>query len=1113
MSIHVAVRHHTRYSYDKLVAVSPQIVRLRPAPHSRTPILGYSLKILPENHFINWQQDPFGNYLARIVFPDKIHELSIDVEVIADMININPFDFFLEEYAENFPFTYKDQLLKELAPYLEIREDGPLLTEWIATNNLKEKEHTIDFLVRLNQAMNKDINYSIRLEAGVQPCETTLESAIGSCRDSAWLMVQVLRHFGLAARFVSGYLVQLKADEKPVEGPAGTDKDFTDLHAWTEVYIPGAGWIGLDPTSGLLAGEGHIPLAATPDYESAAPLTGFTEPCQVTFSYENNIERIYERPRVTKPYSDAQWTQINHLGLHLDSIIKREDLRLTMGGEPTFVSTLDRDSPEWNDQADGASKKELAMHLALRLRDDLAPEGLMHFGQGKWYPGEPLPRWQYALLWRKDGEPVWKNQRLMGNPLMAPYAEDRDAERLIGKLCESIGLDSRHIHPCYEDVYYFMWEKEQLPLQIDPKAIAEHEKLIYGKFDDVFRRGLDKPAGFALPLDFQYDQGKWISGPWKLKSGHVFLMPGNSPIGLRLPLKRLPQVAPSIEEQVLEPSPLEDLGALPQYENLTADSHTEKEDVSSVKPNVIRTALCAEVRQGRLFLFMPPLKSIEPYLELCHIIEDVCATLNLSVVLEGYAPPYDTRVEKIVVGPDPGVIEVNIHPASSWQELVKNYTTLFEAAKASMLSPEKFMLDGRHTGTGGGNHITLGGITPADSPLLRKPHLLRSFVNFWQNHPGLSYLFSSAFIGPTSQAPRVDEGRLETLYELEIAFDQVDKFEDPPAWIVDRIFRNLLIDITGNTHRAEFCIDKLYNPDSQSGRLGILEMRGFDMPPHREMCLVQFLLIRVLTTCFWLRPYRQRLVRWGTQLHDKFLIHHFVKEDMDDVIDYIRSHGFKFEPDWLAPFFEFRFPILGEAQVKDTRITLRAAIEPWNVLGEEMTSTGTSRYVDSSLERVEVSLEGFNVERYKLLCNQVDIPLTSTAVQGKFVAGIRYKAWNPPSALHPTVGVDVPLVFDIYDTWNERSIGGCTYHVAHPGGRNYDTFPVNSYEAEGRRISRFWDFNHSIRQRTPIINPATSPEGSYRYVEKMEVPTQHIEIKRVPENQDYPNTVDLRRSH
>ncbi|MEM6803215.1 MAG: transglutaminase family protein [Bacteroidota bacterium] len=1104
MAIHAAVQHLTQYSYDKAVHVSPQIIRLRPAPHARTPVLGYSMKISPENYFINWQQDPFGNYLARVVFPDKIDHLRVEVEVIVDMISINPFDFFLEEYAESFPFSYPSQLHKELGPYLELKEQGPLLLSWLEKAKVKESEKTIDMLVRLNQRLQQDINYSIRMEPGVQDCETTLGRAIGSCRDSAWLLVQVLRHMGLAARFVSGYLIQLKADEKSLEGPSGPEEDFNDLHAWAEVYIPGAGWIGLDPTSGLFAGEGHIPLAATPDPQSAAPISGFTDPCEVSFHYKNEVHRIYESARVTKPYTEEVWKEIIDLGEEVDKVLVEEDVRLTMGGEPTFVGVEGRDLPEWNEVADGKDKRKQALDLVQKLKGRFAPEGFIHFGQGKWYPGEPLPRWQYAIFWRKDGKALWKNPKWLALPSEDLGMEPVHAKAFMAGLCQELGIDEKNGQACFEDLFYFEWEKSKLPIDFEIEDLQKDESLVRQKLGKLLERGLDQPAGFVLPIDYDYAADSWKSCFWPLKRNKLFLIPGNSPIGLRLPLDSLPALSAE-EEEIFEPSPLESADKLPEVDKVIG----KVKEVASLK-----TALCVEAREGNLYVFMPPLKSLEAYMALIQQLEKVAESLALPIIIEGYHPPHDVRLDKLIVAPDPGVVEVNIHPAHSWKEILENYEVLFEKAKESKLSAEKFMLDGRHTGTGGGNHITLGGKTPADSPLLRRPDLLRSFVNFWQNHPSLSYLFSSAFVGPTSQAPRVDEGRMESIYELEIAFEQIEKYEEPPLWIVDRIFRNLLIDLTGNTHRAEFCIDKLYSPDSQTGRLGILEMRGFDMPPHKRMCLVQLLLIRSLLAAFWKNPYRQKLVRWGTSLHDKYLIHHYVKEDMQEVVSYLQDQGFDFQMEWLAPFFEFRFPILGQVQVKDIFMEIRAGIEPWNVLGEEMSNAGTARFVDSSVERIEVLLKNFNSDRYRLLCNWNVVPLFSTNMKETFVAGVRYKAWNPPSALHPTVGVDVPLVFDMYDSWNNRSIGGCTYHVAHPGGRNYETFPVNSYEAEGRRISRFWEYNHSIKSEAKIKAQASTAafEGPYRYTQEITEPKTEIEPRTIPPNLDYPHTFDLRKT-
>lgn len=1127
MSIQVAIRHHTTYSYDRSIKLSPQVIRLRPAPHARMPIRGYSLKVEPSEHFMNWQQDPFGNYLARVVIPERTTSFTIDVEIILDMVTINPFDFFLEEYAEETPFTYSPQLHKELTPYLEIVESGPRLMEWVAKAKALQGQRSVDFLVALNQQLCEAVNYTIRMEPGIQSCEQTLDRALGSCRDSAWLLVQILRHLGLAARFVSGYLVQLKADEKPLEGPSGTVQDFTDLHAWAEVYLPGAGWIGLDATSGLFAGEGHIPLACTPDPASAAPVSGLTEPCEVQFTFRNSVERIWEKPRVTKPYTDTQWQNILQLGEQVDQALQAGDVRLTMGGEPTFVSAEDMDSPQWNDQADGQDKRQAAYALTQKLKHHFGSGGHIHHGQGKWYPGEPLPRWQYAIYWRKDGQPLWHDPQWEAHPMQDQGLTETDGNTFLQKLAYYLGVAPSNTLPAYEDVFYFLWEEGNLPVNIDPLDIDPTDKLERKTLSELLDRGLNRPKGYVLPLRRNAAQGQWESCLWQFSRKHLFLVPGNSSIGLRLPLDRLPYLSPSHREVQMESSPLAHEGNLASHQELTQQVEGRKGDANEPQPKAspnqegefrptfelptIKTAISAEVKGGNLYLFLPPISPFDSYVDLIFTIEKVATELQIPVIVEGYQPPYDARVEKLVVAPDPGVIEVNIHPATTWTQIVHNYDALFELARDCRLGTEKFMLDGKHTGTGGGNHITLGGKTPADSPFLRRPDLLRSFINFWQNHPGLSYLFSSTFIGPTSQAPRVDEGRKGMLYELEIAFAELDRHPNPTPWLVDRLFRNLLIDVTGNTHRAEFCIDKLYSPDSQSGRLGILEMRGFDMPPHKEMCLSQILLIRALCAAFWQHPYRQPLVRWGTDLHDRFLIHHFVREDLADVCTYLQQQGFHFELGWLDPFFEFRFPILGQVQVGSIDLTIRAGIEPWNVLGEEMSNTGTARFVDSSVERVEVRIEGINQERYYLLCNQVRVPLTPTGKNGSYVASIRYKAWNPPSALHPTIGVDVPLVFDIYDSWNKRSIGGCTYFVSHPGGRNYDTFPINSYEAEARRTNRFWEYNHTPSAVNQLFNPVKGGDQAVRYVTEHQQTQEAFSVISMEVDREFPYTLDMRK--
>ena len=1116
MSIHVALNHVTHYRYDRPIHLGPQVVRLRPAPHSRTRILSYSMRVTPATHFINWQQDPQANYLARLVFPDKTTSLRIEVDLVAEMAVLNPFDFFLEPSAEQFPFSYSAALAKELAPYLAKEAATPMFAAYLAEVP-RVKRDTNDFLVELNQKLQRDIGYLIRMEPGVQTPEQTLEKASGSCRDSGWLLVQLLRHLGLAARFVSGYLIQLKSDVKSLDGPSGTEIDFTDLHAWCEVYLPGAGWIGLDPTSGLLAGEGHIPLACSPDPSSAAPVEGALEECETEFEHKMSVSRVWEAPRVTLPYSDEQWAGIERLGHQVDDDLRRHDVRLTQGGEPTFVSVDDREGAEWNTEAMGPTKRALSADLMDRLREKYGAGGLQHYGQGKWYPGEQLPRWSLNLFWRKDREPIWMHPELIASEKRDYGATEAQAHQLLRGVARRLGLEAQYVFPAHEDTWYYLWRERKLPTNVDPFDARLADPLERERIRRVFSQGLDAVVGHVLPVA-RNPSGvpRWSTGPWFLRSERCYLIPGDSAMGYRLPLDSQPWASEADLPWVHPPDQTQAFPPLPPYRRLRyalgADegqppnqpggngmsfaSRSRAAIAAERAPQragtvpspqrfqsaawVTRTALSAEPRNGRLYVFMPPMTALEDYLELVSAVEDTALEMRLPVILEGYEPPKDPRLATLRVTPDPGVIEVNIHPAHSWEELVDQTTHLYEAAHQTRLSSEKFMLDGRHTGTGGGNHFVLGGATVADSPFLRRPDLLASMVAYWHNHPALSYVFSGLFVGPTSQAPRIDEARNDSVYEIEIAFAELQRTaargpKGCPPWMIDRLLRNLLIDSTGNTHRAEFCIDKMYSPDGPTGRLGLLEMRAFEMPPHARMSLTQQLLMRSLVSRFWQQPYQPTsLKRWGSELHDRFMLPHFLWQDLCDVLDELNDFGYPLQSDWFAPHLEFRFPRLGDFQARGIEVEARLALEPWHVLGEEGAVGGTARFVDSSLERVQMRATGLVDGRHVLACNGRIVPLQPTGKVGEFVGAVRYRAWNPPSALHPTIPVHAPLVFDLVDRWMGRSMGGCQYHVAHPGGRSYDTFPVNAYEAEARRLARYFRVGHTpgeMKVNDEVRNP------------------------------------------
>lgn len=1049
MGIQVALHHMTRYQYERPVSLGPQTIQLRPAPYGRTPILSYTLAVTPAEHILHWQFDPLNNHLARIIFPSKTDELAVAVDLVADLTPYNPFAFYVEPGFDTFPFVYPADVAKNLEPYRTVEPAGPLTKKFLAGVS-RQAQPTVELVVGLNTKVRNEVGYVTRFEHGVQSGEDTLRKRTGSCRDSAWLLVQIFRHLGIAARFVSGYLIQLAAEEGSADGPA---KDSADLHAWTEVFLPGAGWIGLDPTSGLLTAEGHIPLVCTPDVGQAAPIGGTVEPADVEFSFEMSVQRLNDAPSLTQPFSSDEWSAVRRVAHKLDREIVEQDIRLTMGGEPTFVGIDEPESPQWNVEALGSIKRTRGLELIRRLHERTAHGGLLHFGQGKWYPGEALPRWAFQCISRVDGVAVWENARLIALEDQQFGYDLTDSLRFVTALSRRLQVSVENILPAFDP--------DGEPLN-------------------------PEPVGYILPLRRRQPDGMlaWSSQLWFPRPERFVLSFGDSPVGYRIPVELMPFVAP--DELAYE---YEENGSPTKRVKIPA-SPARRPDLFGVEPAadplpplsgtaeaatvLIRPSLCVQVRDGKLCVFLPFVPVLADYLDLIAAVEDTCEYLRVSIWVEGYTTPHDLRLRIFGLTPDPGVLEVNLPPTSNWDELEAQNEVLFEEALSHRLIAGKFAYDGSHLATGGGSHIVLGAATVPDSPMLRRPDLLRSMIAFWQNHPSLSYLFSGMYVGPTSQYPRVDEARVDALYELEVAFSQLTG-ETCPPFILDGLFRNLLVDVTGNTHRAEFCIDKMYPPEGQGLQLGLLELRAFEMAPHYKMGLLQMLLVRALVCSFWKQPFKGGLVRWGALLHDRFMLPHFVQEDFREVLVHLRAAGYALEDDWFRTHTEFRFPKIGSLIADGVEMELRQALEPWNVLAEETNSGRTGRSVDSSLERMQVMLKGAtDAGRYVVSCNGRYVPLHSTGKPGEYVAGIRYRARRLSAALHPTIPVHTPLIFDLIDSMKGRTISRCTYFAGPPDGTVHTTRPKDAIEAKQRRLQRF-QISEPVPGTPVIPKPENNP--------------------------------------
>jgi uncharacterized protein (DUF2126 family) len=1112
--VRVLIQHRSRYRYPRPARLGPQVIRLRPADHARASVERYALAIEPE-HRLHWQRDAHGNHLARVTFRagQETQELALLVELAVDIRPINPFDFFVDERAKALPFHYPDRLDGELAPFLDTGDPayrmGRQATALAA--ELPARGDTVTVIVELAQAVARRIAYVIRDEPGVWTPEETVSAGRGSCRDSAVLLVALLRARGVAARFVSGYLVQLADEGMIPDEPRGVARDVVDLHAWAEAYVPGAGWVGLDGTSGLLCGEGHIALAATASPAHAAPIEGTSDVAATAVHFEAVIQRLGHEARPTAPYPEEVWRELLAAGERADAALATAGLEVWIGGEPTFTARAGQAradaagaaADEWEGGALGADKWARGRALAAQLRDRLAPGAAVLHRMGKHYPGESLPRWALDVIGRRDGAPLWPARQLR------PSGELADARRLGERIAAALGV-APALHPAYEDPWEVLRAEARLPADADPRAARHDDPEERRRLAALLGRGIDRPVGFALPLGG--GAGGWRTEAWRLRRGHVFLLPGDSPLGLRLPLTSVIGGAPPVTwgdaPALPDPRRADELageragdrdrdgrdGAERAERAASPAAQAARAGLALPPPPPalaalagdavlgLRTALAIEPRDGQLWVFLPPVARGEDFAALVTAVDAARTALELDVHLEGYPPPPAAELARFAVTPDPGVLEVNLPPVASCAEAAALHEAVFEAALASGLTAERYLLDGRAAGSGGGNHITIGASRPERSPWLARPELLASLVTFAQHHPSLSYLFTGLFVGPTSQAPRVDEARHDALYELELALPRL--YEAPPAWQVDALLRHLLVDVAGSTHRAEISIDKLFDPQTPYGRQGLVELRAFEMPPHPRMCAAQVILVRALIAAFAAAPYRAPLVRWGAALHDRFLLPHALWRDFEDVLAHLAAHGAPLPADGYRPFVELRCPLVGTIHAPAGAVEVRNALEPWSVLGEEAAQGATARYVDSSMERVELRAIGLDPERYLVAVNGIAAPLREAGGRDVRVGGVRFRAWCPPHALHPHLGIHHPLRIEIIDAWARRGVAAGTYHVWHPEGRAFDAPPLTRVEAAARRAQRFTADGGALAPLAP---------------------------RRIAPHPDQPYTLDLRR--
>lgn len=1066
MTIRIALNHRIARTFDRHVHLSTHWLRLRPAPHTVALINAYSLRIETEPHFLNWVRDPYENHIARVDFPEPVSRTVIDVELLLDLAPINPFEFLVDPEAKFYPVDYSDQLKKELGPYLRVGNTSAHIENWLKGFS-RHSQPIVEALSDINARIYQAFPTTSSGRAGPVNCATVLSEQQASPWELAWLATLTFRGLGLAARFTSGYKIVTANNDQ--------QSDFAMLHGWTEVFLPGAGWIGLDPAAGVFTNEMYVPLSSAPEPLRALPFSGYRDACDEHIHEEILVRRLSTQGK-KHARTRSEISDIRSVGHRVDQMLSQADVHLATAIELTFVSTINSASPEWTTQAHGAEKLRIAEQLCDRMALRLASGSVFHQSQGAWIGGEPLPRWRLNCIFRRDGKPLWTGNastRRLG--LDERKCSHADARKFAQALVDALEISRDCLIPTFEDALFDLSNSvRDVNFHPSAKDLADPEQR--NALASRLSSTSAEPAGYALPLRWDYVSESWASGQWQFRRNGMFLSPGDSAMGFRLPLDSLPTSPNERNEPHLERSPFEDRPANPAIHGETSARHSEftsrpqtpaYADIKDTHP-IPKTALCIEMRNGQLHAFIPPLTHLEHYLSLVAVINQVATSLSISVSLEGYAPPTDFRVVQFTVEPDCGVLRVRLPKTESSDQQIDWIETCYEEAKALGLASTRTLSDGSVVSPGGDISLVLGSDRPSESPFLLKPELLRSLISYWQRHPSLSYFFARQEIGPSGSAARPDEGRDDALYELTIALDRIPSGNCRHPWISDRLLRHLLADPAGDIKKAEICIDELYSPSNQEKRLGQIALRCFDMRATPTSAAAQTLLVKGLLVLFSQSPTPNSLIDWGPALHDRFMLPRMLWQDLSEVLRDLNNIGLPVQDHWYLPILEQTLPLIGDVQIGDITVEFRTAREPWPLLAEELAAGRTVRFIDSAIQRVQVRVSGLTPDRYILTCNQRFVPLQSTSIRGEYIAGVRFKAWNPSSTRHPTRPPLHSLLFTLVDTWQNRVVGGITYFPKHPDVRSAaNVAPASTIP---------WA-QHPANRETPPVNtaPWTAP--------------------------------------